>query len=925
MGWTPWNTVETGLTDDYVRAEAAAMVSNGMAAAGYTLVIGAEDGFEGAARDSNGNMTWDATKFPHGIAELNAFLHSQGLTAGIYSAPGATDCNGHFGSFGHEVQDAQTFASWKVDYLFYDLCGSALSDFENAAIAWGPTIVYEFVYGYMAQALQATGWPVVFAGGPAGALGEEGYWADSTATLCDYANLGMNMNRTGVDIAQDWDSVADIMFNLSHGTPSCQGPGHWHDPDALLVGFGLTDTEGQSQMSFWSILAAPLIVGSDLTTLTSISLATLTNSEVIAVDQDPQGIEGQRVSQVSCGDSYCEVWVKQLSYGAWAIGLFNRASTTQTVSTTWTTINGVFSGFPVAPFTTTRDLWAHSLLGTLTSGYSVSVPSHGAAMIKLFGPVGLSSSGLSFANQLLGTTSAAQTVTVTNTGSETLIFSGVASSGDFGETTTCSGSLAVGATCTIGVTFTPSAAGPRTGTLTMTDSNNGTSDNTQTLGLTGTGVAPAAELSVPSLNFGNQLVGATSRAQSLTLTNSGSAPLTITAMAISGDNASDFAETSACGSSVAAGASCTISVGFTPSTTGTRSGTLTITDNHNAVAGSTQTVNLCGMGTLALLRLSPPSLSFGIQPVSTTTVAQPETVTNTGTANLSISTVTIGGTNGSDFATSVDTCTGVTVTPNGSCTVSVTFTPTASGPRKSSVSITDNAQGSPQTLILTAVGTAASFSPPSANFGGQNVGTSSAPHSVTLTNQGSAPMNLWQIALSGANAGDFSETTTCGGSLGASLSCTLTVTFTPTSTGPRTASLLFSDDGGGSPQAVALSGTGMAAASLSLSTSALSFGAEPIGEEPVARSVGLTNSGNLSLAIGPITVVGSSQEFVQTNTCGPDLAPGANCTVKVVFRPLRPGGRTAKLMLFHDGVGSVSVALSGTGVLPLRPLVVPRL
>ncbi|MGO9269518.1 MAG: choice-of-anchor D domain-containing protein [Terriglobia bacterium] len=249
-------------------------------------------------------------------------------------------------------------------------------------------------------------------------------------------------------------------------------------------------------------------------------------------------------------------------------------------------------------------------------------------------------------------------------------------------------------------------------------------------------------------------------------------------------------------------------------------------------------------------------------------------------------------------------------------TLSASFTPSAPGPRKSSISISDNATGSPHTIILTGVGTAVSLAPPSVTFPNQNVGTSSAPQVITLTNLGSAILHLWQTAIGGTNAEDFSETTTCGRTLAARAGCTVSVTFTPTTSGTRTASALFSDDGGGSPQAVGLAGTGsVTAGSASLSTTKLSFGGEPVGRQSSPQTVVLTNTGKVRLTIGRITVAGSRQDFLQTNNCGAALEAGAKCAVKVVFRPQRLGPSVAKLILPHDGAGPSSVDLWGTGSL----------
>jgi len=342
----------------------------------------------------------------------------------------------------------------------------------------------------------------------------------------------------------------------------------------------------------------------------------------------------------------------------------------------------------------------------------------------------------------------------------------------------------------------------------------------------------------------------------------------------------------------------------------------------NGFMGSTDGV-VVKINSASSASFSPSSLTFGIQSVGTTSAPQTVTLTNTGSATLSVEGISITGANAGDFA-QTNTC-GSSVAAGDTCGVEVTFKPTGSGPRKTSISVGDSAGTGTQTIVLTGVGAALNVSPGTVPFGNQNVGTASAPQGVTLTNQGSATIHLWQIAISGTNAGDFSQTTTCGGILGAGLSCTVSVTFRPSATGARTASVLFSNDGGGSPQAVSLTGTGTAAASLTLSTSALFFSAQFLGEESAAQSVELTNSGNVSLTLGRIMVAGSSQEFLETNGCHSVLAPAARCTVKVVFRPLRPGRRAAKLMLPHNGVGPGSIALSGVGASSVHPLGMPRI
>jgi hypothetical protein len=411
-------------------------------------------------------------------------------------------------------------------------------------------------------------------------------------------------------------------------------------------------------------------------------------------------------------------------------------------------------------------------------------------------PVASVSAPLTFSGQALGTTSASQAVTLSNTtGTADLTIASIAitgaDAGDFAVAsagTTCSTSnpVAAGGTCTINVTFTPTAAGSRAGTLTFTDNSNGVADSTQTVGLSGTGTTPVASLS-PPLTFSSQIVGTTSTSQAVTLSNAtGTAALTIASISITGANAGDFAVASAgttCSTSspVAAGGSCTINVTFTPTATGTRSGTLTVTDNSNGVAGSTQTVTLSGTGTgVALASFSASSLTLANQPISTTSTVQTETVTNTGTLNLTITAVTLGGTNASDFVKTADTCTGATVIPNGTCMVSVTFTPTATGARSATLTFTDNNNnlaGSTQAVTLSGVGVDFAVASPT---GAQTVAQGGkAVYTINLTSVGGTDSSAVTLACSNlpalATCAFGTNPVTPGASGGSS---TLTITTT---------------------------------------------------------------------------------------------------------------------------------------------------
>jgi hypothetical protein len=321
-----------------------------------------------------------------------------------------------------------------------------------------------------------------------------------------------------------------------------------------------------------------------------------------------------------------------------------------------------------------------------------------------------------------------------------------------------------------------------------------------------TSTAPTVSLCPTIVSFGNQCVGTTSTAHTVTLKNAGTAALRITSLVIKGTNASNFTQTDNCGSSVAAGASCTIRITFKPSASGSRTAWVSITDN---ASGNLQTVNLTGTGSTLTASLSPTSLSFGSQAVGTPTAPQTITLKNAGSAVLGFTSLAIAGTNASDFS-QTNTC-GSSVAAGGSCTISVTFKPSATGSRTASVSVTDNASGSPQTASLSGTGgtPAANLSPTSLSFGSQYVSTSSAAQTITLSNTGSAALSVSSLAIGGTNAGDFAEIAdTCGSSVAAGGNCTIGVTFTPSAAGQRAAALSITDNAGGSPQSVNLSGTG---------------------------------------------------------------------------------------------------------------------
>jgi alpha-galactosidase len=344
MGWNSWNHFACKVNDAVVRAEADAMASDGMKEAGYRY-INVDDCWQGQ-RDAQG-VIHPNERFPD-MKALADYIHSKGLKFGIYSSPGPKTCAGYEGSFGHEEQDAETYAKWGVDYLKYDWC-TAKGD-EQAA------------YTKMHEALLKTGRPIVFS---LCQYGEQRVWAWG-------ASVGGNLWRTTDDISDDYDRMSVIGFD-QNGLERFAGPGHWNDPDMLEIGNGkMTDDEYRTHMSLWCLLAAPLMAGNDLAHMAPGTLAILTNREVVAVDQDPAGVQGHRVTQ----EGPLEVWMKPMADGSKVVGLFNRATSSAPITVQ-------FDEIGVGENANVRDLWAHQDLGKFEKSYTVDVPRHGVVLIRV--------------------------------------------------------------------------------------------------------------------------------------------------------------------------------------------------------------------------------------------------------------------------------------------------------------------------------------------------------------------------------------------------------------------------------------------------------------------------------------------------------------------------------------------------------------
>jgi len=412
-----------------------------------------------------------------------------------------------------------------------------------------------------------------------------------------------------------------------------------------------------------------------------------------------------------------------------------------------------------------------------------------------------------------------------------------------------------------------------------------------------------------SLNFGNEGVGTTSQPLQVVLNNSQTTALTIHSIYGNGANPGDFKETNNCGSTVAAGESCTILVTFTPLATGTASATLVISDS---AGNSPQRVSVTGVGVNgAALNFSTTSLVFGTQMAGTTSPASMVTVTNTGNAAASFTSIAVTGTNSTSFGES-DNCQ-PTLNQATSCTISVTFTPQLSGSLSAAVTLTDTASGSPQSISLAGTSSApVALSPTSLAFGSVPLGSSKTAPAVTVTNQSTAALTGISIAPTGTG---YTQVNTCGTSLAAGASCKITVTFTPTVVGATPGTVSITDSAVTSPQTITLTGTGQQPVALNPTT--LSFGKVTVGTTSPAKTITLTNNQKTALTFTSFTITGGDAPgdyAVTANTCGSSLAASSKCTIGIAFTPQAKGSRQSTLQISDSAVNSPqSVNLGGTG------------
>jgi alpha-galactosidase len=442
MGFNNWNTTacRAEFNESLVLGVIDIFVNQGLREAGYQYV-NLDDCWALPSRDSNGKLVPDPVRFPHGIKFLADYAHARNLKLGIYTSAGTKTCNvaGFPGGLGHETSDAAQFASWGVDYLKYDNCNNQGVDAQQR-------------YTAMRDALAATGRPICYSITEWGRTGPPKVWEWG-------ADVG-NLWRTTGDISDNWSSmISKAQFNRT--LPQWAGPGHWNDPDMLEVGNGgMTATEYRTHFSLWAIMAAPLLIGSDLRSASADTFTILKNADVIAVDQDPLGRQGTVLSDDGAGHV---VYVKTLANGDRAVALSNETTTTATISTTAAAI-----GLGGSPSYQLKDLWSKAV--TSSSGsISASVAGHATVLYR----VGRTGTTVRYEAEN-GTFSSGSTVDHNWSG-----FSGAG----FVNTANASGAF-------VQVTVNATAAGPAR--LTFDYANGSTTDRPATLTVNGTSAATLA-------------------------------------------------------------------------------------------------------------------------------------------------------------------------------------------------------------------------------------------------------------------------------------------------------------------------------------------------------------------------------------------------------------------------------------------------
>ncbi|GMP69626.1 hypothetical protein CsSME_00028818 [Camellia sinensis var. sinensis] len=350
MGWNSWNFFACNINETVVKETADALVSTGLADLGY-VYVNIDDCWSALKRNSEDQLVPDPKTFPSGIKALADYVHEKGLKLGIYSDAGVFTCEVRPGSIYHENDDAQLFASWGVDYLKYDNC-------------FNLGIKPEERYPPMRDALNETGHSIFYSICEWG-VDDPALWAGKVG----------NSWRTTDDINDSWASMTTIA-DLNDKWAAYAGPGGWNDPDMLEVGNGgMTYLEYRAHFSIWALMKAPLLIGCDVRNMTAETFELLSNKEVIAVNQDPLGVQGRKVHVAGTNDCH-QVWAGPLTGQSLAVALWNRCSKAATITAAWGTL-----GLESSTSVSVRDLWKHQdVVGDVVASFSAQVDAHSCEM-----------------------------------------------------------------------------------------------------------------------------------------------------------------------------------------------------------------------------------------------------------------------------------------------------------------------------------------------------------------------------------------------------------------------------------------------------------------------------------------------------------------------------------------------------------------
>jgi len=369
MGWNSWNTFQTNIDEPLLKGMVDTYVSSGMKDAGYQYFV-LDDGWMSMERDNDGNLVADPKKFPNGMKEFADYVHSKGLKFGIYNCAGTKTCAGYPGTRGFEYQDARLYASWGVDYLKFDWCNT---DGINAIEA----------YKTMSKAIRAAGRPMIFS------LCEWGQhkpwrWAKDVGQLWrSTGDIGVGFVKT--PSKGDWQPLSVLnILDQQDSIRQYAGPGHWNDPDMLEVGNGMKYNEDKAHFTLWCMLAAPLMAGNDLRKMSDETKSILTNKDVVALDQDPLGVEAFRYYTFDG----IEIWVKPLANNELAVCFLNRSDHPQSVNYNWKEhlitdkVSGTSFDFGQNTYKL-RDLWDKKDVGTTGKVFTQTIPSDDVVVLRL--------------------------------------------------------------------------------------------------------------------------------------------------------------------------------------------------------------------------------------------------------------------------------------------------------------------------------------------------------------------------------------------------------------------------------------------------------------------------------------------------------------------------------------------------------------